>query len=103
MCQNLRPVLLPREPPLRPKLPEDDDREELRELPDEEELLVLLPEDEELPPNRPPREPSPLSVPELRGVPAAGAVPAEVPTGAVPAEVPAPERTFSPIATPACA
>lgn len=76
MCQNLRPVLLPREPPLRPKLPEDDDREELRELPDEEpkppDGRVLLPEDEERPPNRPPREPSPLSVPELRGVPAAG-------------------------------
>ena len=75
MCQNLRPVLLPREPPLRPKLPEDDDREELRELPDEEpkppDGRVLLPEDEERPPNRPPREPSPLSVPELRGVPAA--------------------------------
>ena len=75
MHQNLRPVLLPRDPPLRLKLPDEDEPEELRELPDDDELLVLLPEDR-LPPNRPPREPSPLSEPELRGeVP--GVLPAE--------------------------
>ena len=62
--QNLRPVLLPLEPPLRPKLPLEDERL-LEEEPEERDE----PDD---PPNREPRPRMRLSALLLREAGAAG-------------------------------